>query len=249
LTLSYDMTFILMLLTSLYEPENRYSTGRCVAHPFEKHEIRRNICTDYVADMNVILSYYKCQDDWEDEKKFHKMLLGKLLEGKAAKHQEFYREKVRKIDMLMHQISQKERENCQDIDAMAGLFGQIMALITSARDDEWSDNLKSLGYYLGEFIYLLDAYEDVEEDIKKKRYNPFISRYGNPEFEEDCHTILTMIMAECCKEFEKLPLLENVEILRNILYSGVWCRYEIVRKKRQTNHNNGNIESGKGTDK
>jgi len=141
------------------------------------------------------------------------------------------------------------KENCQDIDAMAGLFGQIMALITSARDDEWSDNLKSLGYYLGEFIYLLDAYEDVEEDIKKKRYNPFISRYGNPEFEEDCHTILTMIMAECCKEFEKLPLLENVEILRNILYSGVWCRYEIVRKKRQTNHNNGNIESGKGTDK
>lgn len=233
LTLSYDMTFILMLLSSLYEPETGYSTGKCIAHPFEKHEIRRNICTDYVADMNVILTKHKCQDDWTDEKKFHKMCFGKLLEGKSGKHQEFYKDKIRKIDMLMHEISIKEQENCQDVDAMAGLFGQIMAEIIAARDDEWSDTLRRLGFYLGEFIYLLDAYEDIEEDIRKKRYNPLRNRYGEPEFEEDCHTILTMMMAECCREFEKLPLLENVEILRNILYSGVWCRYEIVREKRR----------------
>ena len=42
-----------------------------------------------------------------------------------------------------------------------------------------------------------------------------------------------MMMSECCKEFEKLPILDNVEILRNILYSGVWCRYEAVRDKRK----------------
>ena len=80
--------------------------------------------------------------------------------------------------------------------------------------------------------------EDVEEDIKKKRYNPLKHRFGEPEFEEDCHTILTMMMAQCCKEFEKLPLLENVEILRNILYSGVWCRYELVREKRRKQQEN-----------
>ena len=43
-----------------------------------------------------------------------------------------------------------------------------------------------------------------------------------------------MMMSECCKEFERLPILENVEILRNILYSGVWGRYEAVREKRQS---------------
>ena len=42
-----------------------------------------------------------------------------------------------------------------------------------------------------------------------------------------------MMMAECSKEFEKLPILENVEILRNILYSGIWYRYEVVRTKRE----------------
>ena len=233
LTLSYDMTFILMLLTSLYEPEISYSTGRCIAHPFEKHEIRRNFFSDYIADMNVVLSYYKCLDDWEDEKKVHKLLLSKLLEGKTSDRQALYRDKIRNIDMLMHEISQKEKENCQDVDTMAGLFGRLMAEITAVREDEWADNLRSLGYYLGEFIYLLDAYEDIEEDVKRNRYNPLRTRFGEPEFEEDCHTILTMMMARCCKEFEKLPLLENVEILRNILYSGVWCRYEIVRQKRQ----------------
>lgn len=238
LTLSYDMTFILMLLTSLYEPEVTYGTGKCIAHPFEKHEIRRNLFSDYIADMNVVLSYYKCMDDWEDEKKLHKLLFGKLLEGKSAANREFYQDKVRQINMLMHEISQKEQDNCQDVDVMAGLFGRLMAQITAVREDEWTDNLRNLGYYLGEFIYLLDAYEDIEEDIKKNRYNPLKSRFGQPEFEEDCRTILTMMMAECCKEFEQLPLLENVDILRNILYSGVWCRYERVRGKRRSKDEN-----------
>ena len=56
-------------------------------------------------------------------------------------------------------------------------------------------------------------------------------RYEEPGFEEECRQILTMMMSECCKEFEQLPILQNVDILRNILYSGVWCRYEIVREE------------------
>jgi len=232
LTLSYDMTFLLMLLTSLYEPVESYSKGKCIAHPFEEHETRKNLFSDYIADMNVILSYYKCMDDWEDERKVHKLLFGKLLEGKTSEFQEVYRDKVHDIHMLMHEIREKEKQDCQDIDTMAGIFGKIMARIAAVREDEWTENLYHLGYSLGEFIYFLDAYEDIEEDIHKNRYNPLKNRYGKDDFEEDCHTILTMMMAECCREFEKLPLLENVEILRNILYSGVWCRYESVRERR-----------------
>mgnify|MGYP007098970385 CR=1 FL=1 len=87
--------------------------------------------------------------------------------------------------------------------------------------------------FSGKFIYLMDAYEDVEQDIKKGTYNPLKKRYEEPGFEEECRQILTMMMSECCKEFEQLPILQNVDILRNILYSGVWCRYEIVREKRE----------------
>ncbi len=232
ITLSYDMTFVLMLLTALYEPETVYGTCKCVAHPFEKHEIRTNLLTEYIADMNVLFSYYKCLDDWEDDKKLHRLLFAKLLEGNSKKQKALYQDKLYKINMLMHDLAKAERDDSKDIDLVAGLWGKVMAEIIACREDEWSDNLRALGYHLGKFIYLLDAYEDIEEDIKKRRYNPLKNSFGMPDFEEECRCILTMLMADCCKEFEQLPILENVEILRNILYSGVWCRYEAVKEKR-----------------
>lgn len=232
ISLSYDMTFLLMLLSSLYEPETEEAECRCIAHPFEKHLTRRNLLTDYIADMNVLFTCYKCRDDWEDEKKLVKLVYGKLLEGKSKKMQELYAGKVRKISLLMQNYSEAEEAGKEDIDTMAGLFGKVMAEIVACREDEWSENLRRFGFYLGKFIYLMDAYEDVEEDIKKGNYNPLKKKYGQSDFEEECRVILTMMMSECCKEFEKLPILENAEILRNILYSGVWCRYEAVREKR-----------------
>lgn len=232
LSLSYDMTFILMLLTELYEPETKTDECRCIAHPFEKHTFRRNIFTDYIADMNVLFTCYKCQDDWEDERKLSRMLYGRLLEGKSKRAKEMYRQKIHTISLLMQDFSEAEKAGNTDIDTMAGLFGEVMAQIVVCREDEWSENLKRFGFFLGKFIYLMDAYEDVEADIKKGNFNPLKKLYETPEFEEKCKTILTMMMSECCKEFEKLPIVENVDILRNILYSGVWCRYEMVRNKR-----------------
>ncbi|MBQ7775804.1 MAG: hypothetical protein IJ379_07770 [Lachnospiraceae bacterium] len=232
LTLSYDMTFLLMLLTGLYEPQTFTDSCKCIIHPLEKHTVRRNQYTEYIADMNMLFSYYKCLDDWEDDKQLHKLCFAKLLNGKVGRQKEQYQEKLRTINLLMHDLKQAEQANSQDIDAMAGKFGKIMAEIVACKEDEWTESLRRLGFYLGEFIYFLDAYEDIEEDIKKSRYNPLKSRYESIDFEEECRSVLTMMMAECCKEFEKLPILENVEILRNILYSGVWCRYEGVREKR-----------------
>ena len=232
IALSYDMTFLLMLLSGLYEPETTGSSCKCIAHPFEEHATRTNFFTDYMADMNVLFAYYKCQDDWEDERKLHKLLYGKALEGKTKKAREIYLDKYRKIDLLMHDMTEAEKSGKADIDTMAGLFGQIMVQIVVCKEDEWTEGLTRFAFYLGKFIYLMDAYEDVEEDIRKGTYNPLKKLYHNPDFEEECRTILTMMMSECCKEFEQLPILENVEILRNVLYSGVWCRYEAVREKR-----------------
>ena len=83
----------------------------------------------------------------------------------------------------------------------------------------------------------------METDIKKGTSNPLKHKFHNPDFEEECKTILMIMMSECCKEFEKLPILENVEILRNILYSGVWCRYEAVREKRMRNLSNAGMST------
>lgn len=232
LTLSYDMTFLAMILSSLYEPETGIGETKCIAHPFEKHTVRKNEFTGYAADMNVLFTYYKCRDDWEDEKKGSRLAYGRLLRKAYRSVCARYGEKARRIDTLMREIAQEEKKQNQDIDHMAGLFGQIMGEILAVREDEWKENLFQMGSYLGKFIYLLDAYEDIEEDLKEKRYNPLTKRFNNPDFEEELKTILTMMMADCCREFEKLPIIENVEILRNILYSGVWYRYEVVSQKR-----------------
>lgn len=233
ISLTYDMTFLVMLLTGLYEPATEEGTTKCIAHPFEKHITRRNLFTDYAADMNVLFTCYKCQDDWKDERKVTRLAYGKLMKNAYRKIRSDYGEKVKKLDSLMRELDIQERRNTEDIDKMTGLFGEIMAEVLAVRRDEWEENLRTLGSYLGKYIYLLDAYEDIEEDIKENRYNPFKKRYENPDFDEEVKTILTMMMAGCSREFEKLPVIENVEILRNILYSGVWYRYEAVREKRK----------------
>lgn len=233
MSLSYDMTFLAILLTGLYEPQTFRGNCKCIAHPFENHATRTNVFTEYAADMNVLFACYKCHDDWEDEKKLLKLAYGRLLEGKTGGLKEIYADKIRKINLLMQDFSDAEKAENADIDTLAGLFGRVMAEVMVAKEDEWAENLRRLGFFLGKFIYLCDAYEDVEEDIKKGTPNPLKLRYASPDFEEECKTILTMMISECCKEFEKLPILENVEILRNILYSGVWGRYEAVREKRR----------------
>lgn len=233
LSLSYDMTFLVMLLSSLYEPDTELSQVKCIAHPFEKHTVRRNEFSYYAADMNVMFTYYKCRDDWEDDRKLSRLAYGRLLRRAYRSVCSGYGPKAKKIDSLMRELSLEEKRENQDIDYMAGLFGEIMGEILAAKTDEWQESLKTMGVFLGKFIYLMDAYEDVEEDIRQHRYNPLKRRFERPDFEEEIKTILTMMMAGCCREFEKLPIIENAEILRNILYSGIWYRYEMVHQKRE----------------
>ena len=167
MSLSYDMTFLAILLTGLYEPETRKGSCKCVAHPFESHETRNNIYTEYAADMNILFSCYKCRDDWEDERKFRKLIYGRVLEGRAGRLKELYGTKLRTINLLMQDFSEKEKAETADIDALAGLFGAVMGEIMAVREDEWAESLRRLGFFLGKFIYLCDAYEDIEADIRK----------------------------------------------------------------------------------
>ena len=82
-----------------------------------------------------------------------------------------------------------------------------------------------MGFFLGKYIYIMDAYDDLEKDIKKKNYNPLISLRNEENFTERCKDMLTLMAAESSRAFESLPILENVDILRNILYAGIWNKF------------------------
>lgn len=233
ITLTYDMTFVVVLLSALYEPLTQKGTTRCVIHPVCKQPVRKNAATEYGADMNVLLTYYKCMDDWEDEKKFAALGYGKILQRKNNQLSYRYPEKAEKIRKLLEELSQMEKAGETDIDKMSGCFGRIMEEIFAWKTDVWEGSLRRMGFYLGKFIYILDAYDDVEKDVKNGNYNPFAEKYIMKGFDEQVRQLLIMMMAQTCREFEKLPIIKYTDILRNILYSGVWCRFEAIARKRR----------------
>ena len=233
ITLTYDMTFVILLLSGLYEPPTKKGSTRCIVHPVRRQPVRKNAITEYAADMNIFLTYYKCKDDWNDERSIPGLIFGKLLEGKEKKSEKLWSKKVQTIVSCLDELSALEKENATDIDRVSGCFGRIMAEIFAYREDVWEPTLRRMGFYFGKLIYLLDAYDDVEEDVKKGNYNPFSKDYIIKGFDDRVKNMLMMMMAETCREFEKLPIIKYTDILRNILYSGVWCRFENVSGKRK----------------
>lgn len=233
MTLSYDMTFLIMLLSDLYDAKDTVAKTRCIAHPLGEHQTRINLYTEYAADMNLILSYYACLDDWNDEKKLHKLMLARLLRKRSQEAGINYGHKAAVIKDRLDKLHAAEKSGSSDIDLVAGYFGDIMAELFAIYEDEWEEPLRHIGFYLGKFVYIMDAYDDLEKDQKSGSFNPLKKMADRPDFDDCCQQILTMMISRSCEAFELLPCVENLPILRNILYSGVWNRYNNVRAGRQ----------------
>ncbi len=238
--LNYDMTFLVVLLTGLYESENQSQEYTCALHPMKKRTSYINEATKYAADMNIILSYQNFEDDWKDEKSYTKKAFARMLDKDYGRIMAKYPRQVKAVEEYMEQLDQAEKRKETNLDAIAGLTGTMLGEIFAWKEDMWAEELRCMGFYMGKFIYLMDAYEDLEEDRKKNAYNPLIPVLAESEKDVDifCRLMLTSMMSECAKSFERLPILLHADILRNILYSGVWTKYEYNRLKKQKKHAN-----------
>lgn len=240
MTLTYDMTFAVILLTSLYECEGTTVFHRCKTHPVKKQTMLSNEITEYCADMNVLLAYYHMKDNWDDEKKISGFAGAAVLKNKARKAAKMYPRQARVIRKQLQELADYEAQNCTNIDLPAGSFGTLMAELFVYRKDMWEDTLRKLGFFLGKFIYIMDACEDLEKDIKENCYNPlkemhekYMQENRPEEYEAKCRDMLCMMIAETSAAFEKLPCLEDADILRNILYAGVWTRYNRLHADKE----------------
>ena len=232
--LSYDMAFLALLLMNLYEPEEETGEKACAMHPVRKRPWIDNKYIQYAADMNVALAYYNFLDDWEDDKKYS----AKLLAGQFGKHlpdiETRYPRQCSAIATCIRQLSELEKAGCANPDEPASCFGQLMGELLTYEEDLWAPTLRQMGFYLGRFIYLLDAALDYEKDEKKGKYNPYLAMGTGkdwPRWEE----YLVLTMGRCTDFFEKLPLVQDKPLLDNILYSGVWMN---KRKKGQKEDHN-----------
>lgn len=232
MTLTYDMTFAVILLSSLCESQTETRMHRCKVHPVKKQFMLTNEITSYAAAMNVLLAYYHMEDDWNDEHKVSSLMTKSLIYRKAERISEQYPRQSGGIRKWLRELDECEKEGSTDIDRTAGCFGHLMEELFVYREDIWEKNLRRMGFFLGKFIYLMDAYEDLPEDIEKGRYNPLKQLYEQEDYEERMQQILCMMIAESTAEFERLPCLVDVDILRNILYDGVWSRYNKIQLKK-----------------
>lgn len=221
-SLSYDMTFLAIFLSSLYEPEEARTEFRCGAHPFQKRLAIENKYTDYAANITVALAYFKCKDDWEDEKKHLRKKYGEILEKSYQGVRQKYPRQCRKIEESIRELSEIEKSAVSLPDEAINCSGKMLSEIFVYEEDFWSGILRSFGYELGRFIYLMDAAVDYKEDIKKQNYNPLVKMNKRPDEVKD---ILTMEIGNAARQFEKLPIIQDDHLIRNILYGGVWQKY------------------------
>ncbi|MBQ8505999.1 MAG: hypothetical protein IJ466_00970 [Clostridia bacterium] len=231
-TLSYDMTFVAMVLSGLYEPQELSGSERCMPHMLKPHDYVLNSIMEYAVDMNIALAYHKCADNWQDDKNPVYAAAKQALKGAYRKACALHPEKCRAIEEWMRGVGEIEKSGREEIDPPMNLTGRMLGTLFQYRDDFFSEALFRMGDGLGRFIYFMDAYDDLEKDVKRKKYNPLKSIMGQSDYEEICKDAMTMALADCAAAFEELPVIQDAQLIRNILYSGVWAKYGYIQTKK-----------------
>lgn len=235
MTLSNDLTFLALLLNSLYESDEEKGSERCIVHPLRQHEFVTSEPFEYAADINVALAYHKCMDNWIDD---HSMLSrGEAILLKRAYYAVSgrYPDKCAAIERWIQEIHDIEHSPSAGIDAPVNSTGRILGTLFCWKEDFWADPLRRIGDGLGRFIYMMDAYDDLSKDIRHRSFNPLIAEHDRDDFEQMCKDALLMMVADSTMEFEQLPIIQDADLLRNILYSGIWSRYGQLQKRKEAN--------------
>lgn len=230
LALSYDLTFVALLLSSLYEPEEKSGTQRCIIHPCSKHKYIANTYTEYAADMTVALTYFNSLDDWKDDKSLSRKCYASMLSSKYERVKEKWPKQCSVIETELEKLSEIESKKSANPDEAANCSGRFMEAVLVPKSDNWEPYLRKIGFGLGKFIYIADAACDYYSDKKKNSYNPLVLTGEKPE---NIRPALTGILGGVSKAFETLPLIQDEHLLKNILYSGIWLKYNIGMQKMQ----------------
>ncbi len=221
--LSYDSTFLALLLSSLEDEPLKARPVRCMANPAKT---RPALCTNralsYAAAVNVLLVWFKLADDLRDEKSIKAALLMPLMHAKCKKARKKHPKLYEEMKTALSSLSAKEKANCNALDEVADAFGVLMQAIFKyyfETENETTKILAHVGYLLGRFIYILDAWEDREKDAARGSYNPFL--LAGTMKQEDVELSLTYTLQEIAASTELLHFYKNEAIIENILYLGL----------------------------
>lgn len=224
--LSYDCTFYAIILLSLNKSCNGFIKKRCVCNPLKKCVYCKtdNDNLSKAAALNIILAYYKLNDDIYDSGNFRKFSLS-LLKPVFSHWYRKARKKYSELDKIAGKMmeSQQAVESKKDFifDEACHPTAEMLGTVLSLESDNDSTKriLYQMGYSLGRFIYIIDAVDDFIEDRKKGNFNPFIN------IDDDVYTLMKNNSSQSlAMTFDAYNLLDSEEfkgIIDNILLRGL----------------------------
>lgn len=256
--LNYDFTFLALLLRQDSQAPC-VRCRRCIAAPIKG----RNACEGdeamaAAADISVLLVYWKLKDQVADERGLRRLPARLMLGGMWFTFRKARRKNPglnEEIGRQLGELQRLERANCASIDQTAEQFARIMtAMVPPSWKESDRRSLEQLLYHLGRWIYLVDAWDDLEDDLKRGRYNPVASRFqltpGDLQRRAQARESLerTMIHSEnlAISAFHlgayghSAPVVENVlcgglQVVRQLVFSGQWKK-QYRQKKQELNH-------------
>ncbi len=230
--LNYDFTFLAMLFSQGGRPA--VGRRRCAASPFRgKPACAVDPALEIAADETVILAYWKLRDTIDDSSFWRGLIFrvpALLLRPAYAKAAQFRPDFDLRVRACLRELAEMEAEQCPSIDRPADTFARILQAAAPVTGDSRRDRpMAQLLYHVGRWIYLVDAWDDMDEDRAAGRYNPILTRFGGEEAARE--TLRTTLLHSRNLAVSAYSLLEPGcwgEIIDNILYLGLPTAEELV---------------------
>lgn len=242
LTLSYDFTFLAMLSMALNGTEISMEQQRCIAHPFKK-----SLCAtcsndlSYPAAAAVLSIYHKLKDDKTDKGLKKKIIATCLLpftKKAYKKASSQYPELSKVIEEAMIKQALIEKEKCKSIDQASEPTAMIMQAVAGEISENENEKkiLERFGYFLGRYVYLCDALDDLSDDYERKDYNALLLQEDVTELNETNYDSLRNLakdsvyftLGELANTYVLLDIERYKPILDNIIYLGLKNTFELI---------------------
>ena len=250
--LNYDFTFLSLLYISQRDACPAYKKARCVFNPLVRCNNVKSCAEElsYAADAAIITSYYKVRDNLKDKGLSDRIKarliypIFALFYRKAKKRSPKTDEYVREYIAAQEEV---ERGQCDSIDAAAEPTAVMLSHLfeDTGATDVSKRVLSRIGYCIGKWIYLLDAADDLESDIRLKNYNVLAIKLGINENDESLikkareyiTSTLNVCRTEAAASAQLLDVNRYHDIIDNILYLGLEYTQNnvILRRKEQKN--------------
>lgn len=231
LFLQYDCAFLALLfsgeLGESVDAKRCHCLHRC-HDPHRKYRLETPALR-FSAAVNVLLAYYKCLDDWRDERDLTKGAAALLLKGAVKRVGRDYPELLARTDRFYMDQAEMEKSDGR-LDAAADPTGKYLEALGDMLPFPEAEKLplKWLLYNLGRWIYLMDAWDDRKRDAGKGAFNPYLKANST---KEDAAFGLYASLDEAHKAFDLLNPSRDRGLMENVLTWGCPERTRRVLEK------------------